>query len=60
MVLTLDGNSENVRHEWKKKKKKFLEKKNAICDYSRSNQMPYADQIIEIALNMRTYFWDTI
>ena len=28
-----------------------------ILDYSRSIQMPYTDQITEIAPNLRIYFW---
>ena len=30
--------------------------KNPICDYSRSNQMPYTDQIQEFAFYVRNYF----
>ena len=33
----------------------FLEKKHPICDYSRSNEMPQANQIREIAPDVRTY-----
>ena len=33
-VLILDGNREHVAHTWWKK----------ICDFSRSNRMPYTDQ----------------
>ena len=32
------------------------DKKNPICDSSRSNLMSYTDQITEIASYMRTYF----
>ena len=42
MVPLLDGNSENVAQSW-------------ISDFSRSNQMPLADQITEIAPYARNY-----
>ena len=35
-------------------------KKNPIFDFSRSNQMPYTDQITLIALYVRSHFWVTI
>ena len=37
-------------------KKVFSEKKNPICDYSLSNQMPYTDQITKIVPCVRTFF----
>ena len=37
----LDGTSEHV----------------SILDCTRSNQMPYTDQITEIATDVLTYFW---
>ena len=52
MVLLLEGNLEQILYEWRKT--------NQMCDYSRSNQMLYADQITEIAPYVRTYFWITI
>ena len=38
----------------------FYDKKNPNCDFTRSNQMPETDQLTEIDLYMRTYFWVTI
>ena len=55
MTLMLDGNSEHVAHAWKKidlsgeKKIRFV----TALNY---NQMPYTDQITEIALYVRTHF----
>ena len=47
MVLILDAISEHVKCS---KISPFGEKKkNPICDYSRSNQLPLADQITEMA-----------
>ena len=45
MVLIIDGFSEHVAHA----KKKW--RKNPICGFSRSNQMPQTDQITKIAPN---------
>ena len=38
----------------------YRRKKNPICDYSRSSQMPKTDETTEIAPYVRTYFWVTI
>ena len=38
----------------------FLDKKNPISGYSRSNQMPSTDQITAFAPYVRTVFWATI
>ena len=54
MILILDGNSENVAHAWRKVDR-FGEEK-SIGDFSRSYQMSYTDQIIEIAPDVHTYF----
>ena len=56
MVLIPDGNSEYGAYA---KRRIIREKNNPISDCSRSNQMPYTDQIIEIAPYLRTYFWVT-
>mgnify|MGYP007023160002 CR=1 FL=1 len=42
MVLISDGNSDYVSHEWSKI---GLFRKYPMCDCSRSNQMPWPDQI---------------
>ena len=52
MGLILDRNSEIVAHEW------LIY--NLICDYGRSKQMPYSDQITDFTLHVRPYFWATI
>ena len=41
MLNIKDGHSESVAHVWRKID--LFEEKNTICDYSRSNQMPYTD-----------------
>ena len=53
MVLILDGNSEHVARveQWS-----LFEEEKHVCEFSRSKQVPYTDQIIEIALHVRTYF----
>ena len=58
MVLISVGNSEHVAHAWRKID--LFGEKNPNCDVSRSNQIPYSDQITEIDLYVRTYFWVTI
>ena len=53
-IFILDGNSEHVAHA----KGNFFfyrRKTNPIFDCSRSNQMPYTDQIIEIVPHVRTF-----
>ena len=47
MVLMLDGNSEYVAHALRKKG--VSEEINSKCDCSRSNQMPWTNEITEIA-----------
>ena len=44
MVPILDGNPDHVAHAWRKIGL-FGEKKNPICDCSRSHQMAWTDQI---------------
>ena len=43
MVIVLDGNSEHGAQEWRKVG--LFGELNLICDCSRWNQMPWADQI---------------
>ena len=57
MVLILDGKSRHVAQVWRKN---GLFGKNKVCDYSRTKQMPYTDQITDITPHVRTYFWITI
>ena len=52
MVYIVDGKMLRT-HEGKKV---FSERKYPICDCSRSYQMPYTDQITEIAPDVRIYF----
>ena len=52
MVLILDCSSGHVAHAWRNIR--------SICDCSRSNQMPYSDQIRQNARYVRSYFWVTI
>jgi len=47
MVFILDGNSEHGVHAWREVGL-FSDKKNPICDCSRSNQMPAIVQITVI------------
>ena len=54
VVLILDGNSEHVAHVCEKIG--LFGEKNLICACSKSNQMPYTDQITEIASSVHTYF----
>ena len=49
-ICILVGNSENVEHAWRKIGLLREEKKNPICDCSRSNQLPWTDKISKIAL----------
>ena len=56
MELTLDSNSEHVAQE----NRSFRRKKNPIFDCYRFNQMPYINQITEIAPYVLTYFYVTI
>ena len=58
MILILNGNSEHVAHTCRENRSLQREKK-AICDCSRSKQMPITDQITETAPYLRTYFWVT-
>ena len=51
MVLKLDGNMLRT-HETIR----LFGEKNPTCDCSRYDQMPYTDQVTEIAPYMRTYF----
>ena len=46
-LLILDGGSEHVAQAWRKTEL-FPKKKKKICDFCRSKQMPYKDQITEI------------
>ena len=48
MVLKLDGTSEHDAQAWRKIG--LFKRKNPICDYPRSDQMPYTDQITDILL----------
>ena len=54
IVLTLDGNPENVAHAYRKIG--LFGEINPICDYFRSDRMPLTDQITNIAPYLRTYF----
>ena len=57
MVLISDGNSKQVRlHE---KQLVFSERKKTIFDCSRSDQIPYTDQITDIVPYALIYFWVT-
>ena len=54
VVLKLYGNSEHVARM--KQNSYFEEEKNPIRDCSRTNQMPWTDQITVIAPYLRTLF----
>ena len=57
-VFMLVGNPEHVSHAWRNIN--LFGGIKTICDYSRTNRTPLADQITDIEPYVRTYFWVTI
>ena len=54
MLGIVDGSSEHIAHA--ERKTSIFGENNMICDFPRTHQMPYTDQIAEISPHVRTYF----